>query len=110
MEKVQPRSEAWVKDYFTDEEIRAAGDNDQRWSRLTRMWCLKEAALKALGTGLRFDLRDINTAAIDEAGQARLEFRNEAARYVDESVDGSFEARVDEREGIAVARVMIRKA
>jgi 3-oxoacyl-(acyl-carrier-protein) synthase/NAD(P)-dependent dehydrogenase (short-subunit alcohol dehydrogenase family)/phosphopantetheinyl transferase (holo-ACP synthase)/acyl carrier protein len=96
MEKVQPRSEAWVKDYFTDEEIRAAGDSDQRWSRLTRMWCLKEAALKALGTGLRFDLRDINVAAIDDAGQARLEFRNKAARHVDESVDGSFEARVEE--------------
>jgi hypothetical protein len=61
-----------------------------------------------LGTGLRFDLRDINVAAIDEAGQAGLQFSNEAARYVDESVDGSFEARVEEKGGIAVARVLIR--
>ncbi|MBI4965598.1 MAG: SDR family NAD(P)-dependent oxidoreductase [Desulfomonile tiedjei] len=109
MEKVEARSESWVADYFTEEEILAAGENDRRWGRLTEMWCLKEAALKALGTGLRFDLRDINVADLDEAGQARLEFRNEAARYVDESIDGSFEARVEEKEGIAVARVLIRK-
>jgi phosphopantetheinyl transferase (holo-ACP synthase) len=110
MEKVAPRSEAWVTDYFTEDEIGLAGDDNERWSRLTRIWCLKEAALKAMGTGLRFDLRGINVATIDEAGMAYIEFRDEAARYVDESVNGSFEARVEEKEGIALARVLIRNA
>ena len=86
VEKVEARSDAWAQDYFTEEEIQAAGESGQRWLDLTRMWCLKEAALKAIGTGLRFDLRDINVAALDEAGRAKLEFRNEAAKHIEKAL------------------------
>jgi phosphopantetheine--protein transferase-like protein len=109
LEKVAPRSDAWINDYFTEDEIRAAGDDDSRWLEFTRMWCLKEAALKALGTGLRFDLRDINVVSTDRSGRARLEFRNEAAQHLNSSGLGSIEARVEENEGIVLARVVIRK-
>ncbi len=109
LEKVEVRSEAWVQDYFTEEEIHAAGDSSRRWVELTRMWCLKEAALKAIGTGLRFDLRDINVAALDKAGRAKLEFRNEAAKHIEKASTGQFEARAEEKDGIVIARVIIRK-
>jgi holo-[acyl-carrier protein] synthase len=109
LEKVEVRSEAWVQDYFTEEEIQAAGESTQRWVDLTSVWCLKEAALKAIGTGLRFDLRDINVSALDEAGKAKLEFRNEAAQHIEKASTGKFEARVEEKGGIVVARVLIRK-
>lgn len=109
LEKVEVRSEAWVQDYFTEEEIHAAGDSSSRWIELTRMWCLKEAALKAIGTGLRFDLRDINVAALDRVGRAKLEFRNEAAKHIEKASTGQFEARAEEKDGIVIARVIIRK-
>ncbi|MDQ7785803.1 MAG: SDR family NAD(P)-dependent oxidoreductase, partial [Desulfomonilaceae bacterium] len=108
IEKVEPRSEAWIKDYFTEEEIRAAGRDDARWPALTRMWCLKEAVLKAMGTGLSFDLKDVCVARLDDSGRAHVEFRNEAAAYWEQNGGGSVEARVEDEQGLAVARVLIR--
>ncbi|MFH1112944.1 MAG: SDR family NAD(P)-dependent oxidoreductase [Pseudomonadota bacterium] len=108
VEKVETRSDVWIRDYFSDGEIRAAGDNSERWLQLTRMWCLKEAVLKAMGTGLSFDLRDICVAGLDDSGRARLEFRNEAATYWEQNGRGTVEARVEDTEGIVTARVLIR--
>jgi len=108
IEKVESRSESWVNDYFNSDEIRAAGDGQRRWAQLSKMWCLKEAALKALGTGLKFDLKEIDTSVIDPAGFCSLDFRNEAARYIEENLAGNLEARVEERNGITVARAIAR--
>ncbi len=108
VEKVETRSEAWINDYFTDEEIRTASEGPERWLQLTRMWCLKEAVLKAMGTGLSFDLRDICVTRMDESGRARLEFRNEAATYWEKNGRGIVEARVEDKQGLVVARVLIR--
>lgn len=108
VEKIESRSEAWVGDYFSEEEIVSAGNGDRRWAELTGMWCLKEAALKALGTGLRFDLKDIRVASLDSSGRAVLEFRNEAAQHLKKLGWNNMEARVDERDGLAVARVLFR--
>jgi phosphopantetheinyl transferase (holo-ACP synthase) len=110
VEVVEARTDSWVNDYFTDNEIRAAGDGDRRWLELTRMWCLKEAALKAMGTGLRFDLREIDAGSVDARGRARLEFHNHAARYLEDTPAGELEARVDEANGMVIARVLMRKA
>ncbi len=108
MEKVEPRSEAWVQDYFTEDEIGAAGSDDARWARLTRMWCVKEATLKAFGTGLRFDLRDVGVSSLDDSGRVVVELSNQAARHWEEHGSGSIEARVEEKDGLALARVLIR--
>ena len=59
IEKVEKRKKAWINDYFTPEEISSAGNNHNQWVRLTMLWSLKEAFVKAIGAGLRFDLRDI---------------------------------------------------
>ena len=85
-----------------------AGEGEQRWTEFARMWCLKEAALKAMGTGLRFDLRDITVAGVNDFGRAQLEFHNEAARYLEENGYRQLEARVEEKEGLVIARVIIR--
>jgi phosphopantetheinyl transferase len=108
VEKVEPRSESWVNDYFAPEEIRVANAADERWLEFTKIWCLKEAALKALGTGLRFDLKDVCVTSLDGTGRATVELRNEAGRYLDESGWGALDARVEDRDGLVVARVVIR--
>lgn len=108
VEKVEVRSDSWAQDYFTEEEIRAAGEEDTRWLELTKRWCLKEAALKALGTGLRFDLKDINVARVDKSGNATLEFRNEAYDCLKAHGKGRITAKVERQDHLVIARVLLR--
>jgi 4'-phosphopantetheinyl transferase len=59
VEVVEPRSDAFVADYFTSEEqamIRQAPD-PVRFALIALIWSAKESALKALRTGLRSDTR-----------------------------------------------------
>jgi 4'-phosphopantetheinyl transferase len=66
IEEIAPRSEAFVSDYFTEDEsawIRAGGDAGSpvgdRHVRANLLWSAKESALKALGEGLRKDTRSV---------------------------------------------------
>ena len=55
LELIEPRSAAFVRDYFTEEERRHARD-----ALMTNViWSAKESALKALRTGLRADTRSV---------------------------------------------------
>ncbi|HAF96649.1 MAG: hypothetical protein A2021_00375 [Elusimicrobia bacterium GWF2_52_66] len=53
IEMIEDRCAAWYADYFAPGELRG---NDP--SEATKLWTIKEAALKALGLGLKADLRD----------------------------------------------------
>ncbi len=56
LELVEPRSDAFVADYFSEPEQRlvaAAGRGDERDLVANLIWCGKESALKVLRTGLR---------------------------------------------------------
>jgi 4'-phosphopantetheinyl transferase len=58
LEVIEPRSPAFIADYFTSEEqeliARAQADQAQL---VTLLWSAKESVLKALGEGLRLDTR-----------------------------------------------------
>ena len=58
LEAVEPRSDAFVCDYFTRREIAAvaAGERDLLANLI---WSAKESALKALGVGLTLDTRSV---------------------------------------------------
>jgi 4'-phosphopantetheinyl transferase len=58
LEAVEPRSDAFVRDYFTRKEIAAvaAGERDLVANLI---WSAKESALKALGVGLTMDTRAV---------------------------------------------------
>jgi 4'-phosphopantetheinyl transferase len=56
LERIEPRSAAFVADYFTAGErelLAAAHDAPDRDLRATLVWSAKEAVMKALGEGLR---------------------------------------------------------
>jgi 4'-phosphopantetheinyl transferase len=61
MERVEPRDEAFVNDYFTPAErgVVAAAPPESRAETVTLIWSAKESALKALRVGLRADTRDV---------------------------------------------------
>ena len=54
VEKIEPRSEAWVKEYFDKEEILALEP-----AYLTELWAKKEAVLKLLKIGLTVPATDV---------------------------------------------------
>lgn len=59
LELVEPRSAAFVRDYFTAAERRFIRDDDLRANLL---WSAKESALKVLRTGLRRDTRTVEVS------------------------------------------------
>ena len=109
IEKVEDRSASWAQDYFSDSEIELANCSDDRTRCLTRIWSLKEASLKALGVGLRYDLKDVVVVSLDETGRASLEFRNEVAGVLSDNGLQSIEARVEDMDDVVVARALIRR-
>jgi 4'-phosphopantetheinyl transferase len=64
LEKVEPRSPAFLADYFNQEErqLVARAPAAERDQVLTLLWSAKESALKALCCGLRLDTRSVNAA------------------------------------------------
>lgn len=71
LERVEPRSEAFVRDWFTPREIEdAAGD-----LFVNLIWSAKESALKALGVGLHADTRSVEIELLPAQHGAWQPFR-----------------------------------
>jgi 4'-phosphopantetheinyl transferase len=72
METVEPRSDGFLADFFSPDEIAIVGrSGGERDLVIARTWSAKEAALKALGVGLRADTRAISVGV---AGEGRAEW------------------------------------
>src|SRR5581483_10339024 len=73
LELVEPRSEAFVSDYFTNEEQwRIRLSNPSQRSLLANLfWSAKESALKAMRTGLRQDTRTLSVFLLEDCVQGR---------------------------------------
>jgi 4'-phosphopantetheinyl transferase len=67
LETVEPRSPAFLIDYFTaeEQELVARTPVAGRDRMLTLLWSAKESTLKALRCGLRADTRSVNVAPAD---------------------------------------------
>ncbi len=84
VEALEPRSDAFVADYFTEAErawIRRGGS--LRSVRATLLWSAKESALKALGEGLRLDTRSVEVEAPAPDGSHSAEWRSLAVDVPD---------------------------
>jgi len=81
LEMIEPRSDAFVADYFTTEEqaLVAQTPATDRSRLLALLWAGKESALKALRAGLRLDTRSVTVNPVDgleprgEGGQESAE-------------------------------------
>jgi len=67
LETVEPRSPAFLIDYFTaeEQELVARTPVASQDRMLTLLWSTKESALKALRCGLRADTRSVNVVPAD---------------------------------------------
>jgi 4'-phosphopantetheinyl transferase len=81
LEVIEPRSSAFIADYFTgDEQAFVLSDpSDERDLKATLLWSAKESVLKALRTGLREDTRRVTVAM--EAMQNQPMRPQPAAQY-----------------------------
>ena len=70
LEAVEPRSDAFVRDYFTRSEIAAVAAGERNLLA-NLIWSAKESALKALGVGLTLDTREVEVE-LGEHGQHKL--------------------------------------
>jgi 4'-phosphopantetheinyl transferase len=68
LEKVEPRQANFVADFFTPMEFERVYilPPDDRPEMITLIWSAKEAALKALGQGLRLDTRTVEISIPDQ--------------------------------------------
>jgi 4'-phosphopantetheinyl transferase len=69
LETIEPRSDAFLADYFTVPEQSFVADAPEvdRPRLLALLWSAKESALKALHEGLRLDTRDVIVSLRDAA-------------------------------------------
>jgi 4'-phosphopantetheinyl transferase len=86
LELVEPRADAFVRDWFTPDEQRlvlGAEPGDGRQLLANLVWSAKESALKVLQTGLRRDTRSVEVDVVEGMGHqrwARLVVRAEEGR------------------------------
>ena len=72
MELVEPRTDAFVRDYFTDGEQRMVAGAPERQRAANLVWSAKESALKVLHEGLRRPTRSVEVR-LDPAADPRRE-------------------------------------
>jgi 4'-phosphopantetheinyl transferase len=74
LELVEPRTDGFVRDWFTAAEqglVLAAAPGEPRQLLANLVWSAKESALKVLQTGLRRDTRSVEVDVVDSAGHDR---------------------------------------
>ncbi len=73
-QRPRPRALELARRYFTEREARRLQSFDDQWRELAflRLWCAKEAVLKAHGRGLAFGLHRLEFGSEDDAPDAPL--------------------------------------
>lgn len=72
LEMIEPRSDVFIADYFTESEqqLIAQTNSAERSLLVSLVWSAKESALKALHVGLRADTRSVEVKELDLQGNS----------------------------------------
>jgi 4'-phosphopantetheinyl transferase len=83
LELIEPRSDAFIADYFTvkEQELIAQTSGEKRAMLVSLLWSAKESALKALHVGLRADTRSVEVKELDSPGQWSKETNAHSPEY-----------------------------
>jgi 4'-phosphopantetheinyl transferase len=85
VERIEPRDDSFVADYFTVDEqglvVRASAP--ERALIVTLLWSAKESALKALRVGLRADIRSVTVSPMFSTAPGWRGWQPLDARYID---------------------------
>lgn len=86
LELVEPRSDAFIRDYFTatEHDLSMEVEGEERHLRSNLIWSAKESALKVLRTGLRVDTRSVEVqldTAVADSAWASLEVRSGSSTF-----------------------------
>ena len=67
IERLEPRSQAFIADYFTpaEHQLVASYPPEIRQTTVNLIWSAKESMLKALGVGLHWDTRQVEIREVD---------------------------------------------
>ena len=68
LEIIEPRSDAFIRDYFTAVEKLALSYAEEPMRMAAVIWSAKESAFKALGEGLRMDTRSAEVTQVVDGG------------------------------------------
>ena len=90
IERIEPRSEAFIADYFTpaEQQLVASSPPETRQTAVNLIWSSKESLLKALGVGLHWDTRKVEVREID----GLLPFSSDSGKWQKMQL-GDFETR-----------------
>ncbi len=88
LEVVEPRSDAFLADFFTAEEQTFVAQSllQDRARLVSILWSAKESALKVLRTGLRADTRTVSVSIIETDSGVAGEWQPLSVRYEEDQV------------------------
>ncbi|MEM6533779.1 MAG: SDR family NAD(P)-dependent oxidoreductase, partial [Myxococcota bacterium] len=110
VEAIESRSDAFVRDYFTEfERGQIEREPARRDARVTAIWAVKEAIMKSLGIGARVDFRQIEVTLVDEGStlSATVEYRGKALERARELGAGAAQTVIETQGSRVIARVML---
>ena len=103
MERVELRAPSFARTWFTADEMVMSGDDP---SLQTRIWCIKEAVLKALGTGMRLHPREIEVCSM-RPRRAEVRLYGEAAQVHHTLGGGSISVQRTESSGVVIVLAVL---
>lgn len=112
LERIEPRPETLLRDFFTEEEIAASADRQDREVFVNGVWSAKEAVLKALRRGLTVDTRSVSCLPDGSGGLSRGGWRPFGVRCSPNLLDSPAEIHGlwQVRDGFVLTLAVVRAA
>ena len=107
---IERHGEQFLHRVYTDEEIRYCQRRRECYQHFAGRWAAKEAALKALGTGLAAGIRWRDVEILpDELGRPTLSFHARALERARQLKANAYHVTITHGNGLAMAQVLLEQ-